>query len=178
MDNYILFDGDENSRELSLSLEFAHLFCIGKDFEIINASSKKELLLKVRQLQQKRKVVFFKPATEEMLRFALEKTTVNGVIGVEEIYPSDSVHYLRGGLDQILCKIARENGKKIVFSFSSILNSAHRSRLLARIIFNLELCRKYKIQTVFGNFSLVQGEMRSAPDLLAFRRVLEKKFIK
>lgn len=178
MDNYVLFAGTENSGDTSLSLGFTHLFCKGKDFEIITASSKKELLLKARQLQQKKMVVFFKPATEEMLRFALEKTTVDGVIGVEEIHPSDSIHYLRGGLDQILCRIAHSGGKKVVFSFSMILNSPRRAQLLARMMFNLELCQKYNVQTIFNNFSLIPEEIRSAADLLAFRRVLEKKFIK
>jgi len=174
MDNYILFPETENVKRLSAALGFSQINFKGKDFEIVLASSQKELIQKARQLKQKKSQVFFQPATEEMLRFALEKVPIDGVIGVENIHRSDSVHYIRGGLDQILCRIAQENEKIIVFSFSSILNSEQRPRLLRRMMFNLELCQKFKVNTLFGNFSVAPEEMRSAADLQAFTRILRK----
>ncbi len=172
MDNYLCLKETKEAVMLSASLGYENTFFQGKDFEIITASSKKELLLKARQLKQKKVRVFFKPSSEELLRFALEKVPVDGVIGVEEVHPTDSVHYLRGGLDQMLCTFAGQGGKVVVFSFSSVLNSSFRSKLLARMMFNLRLCRKYDVTVILTNFSSSLVEMRSAKDLAAFERVL------
>ncbi|MBI4152432.1 hypothetical protein HY495_01865 [Candidatus Woesearchaeota archaeon] len=174
MANYVMFPESEERKKLSAALGFLTVYFKGKDFDILLASSKKELVQKARQLKQKKIRVFFQPATEEMLRFALEKAPIDGVIGVENIHRSDSVHYIRGGLDQILCRLAQENEKAIVFSFSSILNSEQRPRLLRRMMVNLELCQKFKVKILFGNFSAAPEEMRSATDLQAFTRILGK----
>lgn len=178
MDNYLLLKEGKEAVALSTSLGYEKTFFQGKDFEIITASSKKELLLKTRQLKQKKILVFFRPTSEELLRFALEKAPVDGVIGVEEIHPTDSVHYLRGGLDQMLCTFAAGQGKAIVFSFSSVLHSSSRSRLLARMMFNLRLCRKYAVKVILSTFSSDLLEMRSCSDLVAFEQVLSKRFLK
>ncbi len=178
MDNYVLLKESKEAVALSTSLGYEKTFFQGKDFEIISSSSKKELLLKARQLKQKKLRVFFRPSSEELLRFALEKAPVDGVIGVEEIHPTDSVHYLRGGLDQMLCTFAAGQGKAVVFSFSSVLNSHSRWKLLGRMMFNLRLCRKYNVKVILRNFSLNLEEMRSASDLGAFERVLNKRFLK
>lgn len=159
---------------LSKLLGFEQVFFKGDNFEILTASSKKELLKKAQQMKQRKLIVFFRPTTEEMLRFALEKAPIDGVMGVEEIHPTDSVHYVRSGMDQILCKIARERNKIVVFSFSAILNSSHRAKLLSRMMFNLELCQKYEVKVLFSNFSEAMEEMRSAADLQALERVLKK----
>ncbi len=178
MDNYLCLKESKEAAALSASLGYENTFFQGKDFEIITASSKKELLLKARQLKQKKLMVFFKPSSEELLRFALEKVPVDGVIGIEEIHPTDSVHYLRGGLDQMLCTFAGKQGKAVLFSFSSLLNSSFRSKLLARMMFNFRLCRKYDVKVIFSTFSLSLVEMRSGSDLAAFERVLSKRFLK
>ena len=109
-----------------------------------------------------------------MLRFALEKTSVDIVMGMENINPRDSVHFVRGGLDQVTCKIAKERGKIIAFSFSDVLNSRDRGKLLARIMFNIKLCKKYKVKMLFSNFSTSLNEIRSAKDLQGFWKVLGK----
>ena len=95
----------------------------------------------------------FRAESEELFRFALEKTTIDIVFGQELINPKDSLHFPRGGLDQITCKIAKEKEKTIAFSFSDILGSGNKGRLLGRIRFNLQLCRKYKVKMLFSNFS-------------------------
>ncbi len=175
MDNYLCLRESKEAVTLSDSLGYEKTFFQGKDFEIITASSKKELLLKARQLKQKKLQVFFRASSEELLRFALEKAPVDGVIGVEEIHPTNSVHYLRGGLDQMLCTFARQEEKIVVLSFSSVLNSSSRSRLLARMMFNVRLCRKYDVKVILSNFSSDLVEIRSGSDLGAFERVLMKR---
>ncbi len=177
MENYVMFQ-ENGRREEILALSglfgFETVLFKDKDFVVLTTSAKKELLRKAQQLKQKKLKVFFQPASEEMLRFALEKAPIDGVLGVEEIHPADSVHYVRSGLDQILCRIARERDKAVVFSFSAVLNSSQRAKLLGRMMFNLWLCRKYRVNVVLSNFSLNLKEMRSGSDLRAFERVLMK----
>ena len=107
-----------------------------------------------------------------MLRFVLEKSDVDIVYGMETIHPKDSMHFVRGGLDQVLCKIAAEKGKILAFSFSDILNSSSQGKLLARIMFNVKLCKKYKVPMMVCSFAASKEEMRSAKDLQALGRIL------
>ena len=93
---------------------------------------------------------------------------------METINPKDSVHFLRGGLDQITCRIAKNKGKTIAFSFFEILNSRNRDKLIARMKFNIKLCKKYKVKTLFANFSTKKMELRSAKDLKSFWTFLNK----
>jgi RNase P/RNase MRP subunit p30 len=167
MDNYLLMKKTEELVNFSKELGFENTYFLGTDFSLIkNIKSKKELLKKIRE--SKLKTIYF-AETEELLRFALEKTDVNMVIGAEKINPRNSVHFLRGALDQIVCKIAAEKSKTIVFSFNDILQD---SSLIDRMKLNLKLCRRYNVSTIFSNFCNSKWEMRSAKDLQAFFNVL------
>ncbi|MBU0470237.1 MAG: hypothetical protein KJ598_05990 [Nanoarchaeota archaeon] len=166
MDNYLLMKKSKELEDFSKSLGFEKTY-FWEDFEILETDSKKELL----RISGKKKVIFRAPS-EELLRFALEKTKVFGVIGMEKINPKDSLHFVRGGLDQVLCKIAAEKDKVVVFSFSEILNAKDKGKLLKRISFNAKLCKKYKVKVLFSTFASSKTEMRSVKDLEALSRVL------
>ena len=165
MENYLLLKRTEELEKLSKSLGFSKTYFL-EDLAVIKAETKKELLKKIREV--KRKKIIFRPSSEELLRFALERTKVDVIIGAEMINPKDSVHFVRGGLDQITCKIAAAKGKKVAFSFSDILNSKNKGKLLARMKLNLKLCKKYKVGVVFSNFSVSKEEIRSVKDLKTF----------
>ena len=113
-----------------------------------------------------------------MLRFALEKTEVGIVVGSEKLNYKDSVHFVRGGLDQIVCKIAKEKGKKMGFAFGDILESRDRAKLLGRMMFNIKLCKKYGVEVVLSSFVKDGNEMRSVADVQSLFRVLGGVFRK
>jgi len=169
MDNYILMKHSKEIEELSQSLGWERTLFLNRDFVLIETDKKKELLDK---LKKTKLTTVFHAKSEEMLRFALEKTKVNVVLGAEEINPKESLHFVRGGLDQITCKIAHENEKIIGFSFNSILESKSREKLLRRISFNAKLCKKYKVSIMFSTFAKSKEELRSAKDLAAMFRQL------
>ncbi len=173
MGNYLLLNKSTELSDLSKKLGFSKTFFLGEEIIVVKGKNKKELLREIEK--NKGKIIIYKPHSEEMLRFSLEKTKVNIIYGFEDINPKDSLHYVRGGLDQVTCKIAAQNDKKIGFSFSEILNSKDRGRLMARMRLNLKLCKKYKVDVIFSNFSVSKMEMRSKKDLDVFRRVIEKK---
>ncbi|MDP3734066.1 MAG: hypothetical protein Q8R37_02465 [Nanoarchaeota archaeon] len=174
MDNFVLLKKSTELVEMSTSLGFTRTYC-ADDFLFFSGGTKKEMLKKLRGAYQKGLITIYHPVTEEMLRFALERTTVNILIGIEFIHPKDSFHFVRGGLDQVLCTIAAKNKKMIAFSFQEILSSKNRSQLLGRMAFNLELCKKYNLKTIFSNFSSEATSLRSAADLASFQKVLEKQ---
>jgi RNase P/RNase MRP subunit p30 len=170
MDNFLLLERNSELEKLSSNLGFTKTYFL-EDFTLITAETKKQLLTKLKTANPP---TIYRPPTEDLLRFAVEKTSIDIILGIEKIHAKDSLHYLRGGLDQVLCKIAKGKNKTIAFSFSDILNSTSRSKLLARMAFNLKLCKKYKINVLFSNFSSHKEEIRSAKDLEAFLKLLSK----
>lgn len=172
MDNFLLMKRTDELELLSRKLGFDKILFLESGLVLITTSDKKKLLQEIKVARQKGFFTIYQPRTEEMLRFAMEKTPIDIVVGFESINPKDSLHYVRSGLDQIYCRIAKEKNKILGFSFSEILNSSNQSKLIARMTFNLKLARKYQLKVIFGNFSREKDEMRSAKDLEAFFRVL------
>lgn len=170
MHNFLLMNKSKELEDLSTELGFEKTFFSGEDFIILDEDFKKNLLRNIDR--NKQKLIIYRAKTDEMLRFALERTKVNMVMGMEQIHLRDSVHFVRGGLDQVLCKIAAEKGKIIVFSFSNLLNTVDKGKLMARMMLNIKLCKKYKVKMLFSTFAVSKMEMRSRNDLEAFWRVL------
>ncbi len=164
----IVFILDPELEELSTTLGYEGV----QNVQLVRADSKKSLLQEIKKVKGK-KLIAFKPPTEDLLRFSLEKTRVDIVFGFEGIHPKDSVHYRRGAIDQITCKIAKSKGKMIGFSFTNLLESRNRSTILGRMMANAKLCRKYKVKIAVDNFSSHISQMRSSKDLAAFTRVLK-----
>ena len=171
MDDYVLMKKSIEIEKLASELGLTKVRFLDSDFVILKGKTQKELLKEIENARNKKLKTIFKADSEEMLRFALEKNGVDIVYGMETLHPKDSMHFVRGGLDQVLCKIAAEKGKTLAFSFSELLNSSDKGKLLARIIFNVKLCKKYKVPLLLCSFAGSQEEMRSAKDLQALGRV-------
>ncbi len=172
MDNFLLIPKNEELERFSQQLGFSHTFFLEKDFVLITSNNPKEALKLIQQAKSRKLLTIYRPSSEELLRYVLEKTPVDMVLGAEYFHPHDNLHYPRSGLDQILCKIAAERGKIIAFSFADILNAANQPQLLRRMMFNISLCQKYKVKMLFSTFAQSKWELRAAHDLLALWRVL------
>lgn len=172
MDNFLLMKKSPDLEEFSAALGFEKTLFLDEGFILLESSSKKELIQKAQEAHKRRQLVVCRIKDEEMLRFVLEKTPIGMVLGLEKIHPKDSVHFVRGGLDQVLCKIAAERGKIIGFSFADLLNSTDPAGWLRRTKANVKLCRKYKVKMLFSTFAAAKMEMRSRKDLEAFSHIL------
>ena len=170
MNNFVLMKNSKEIEDLSKSLGWKKTLFSDKDFVFVKTNEKKELLKKIREA--KGKLVIFEASSEEMLRFALEKTKVDIIVGVEKIHPKDSLHYVRSGLDQVLCRIASDNEKTIAFSFNDILNDKDRAKILARMKLNLKLCKKYKVKTIFSTFAKKKEELCGSKEFDLLLRIL------
>ena len=172
MDNFILAPHSKELEQASQELGFHKTLFLEKDFQIFKGENKKELTAAFQRAASRKQLSFYLPQTEEMLRFVLERTACTGILRVEQIHSSDHLHYIRGGLDQVVCKIAAQKGKIVVFSFSDLLSSPHQAQTLSRMIFNIQLCQKYKVTTLFSTFARQKMELRAPHDLAAVWRVL------
>ena len=173
MDNVVLLNRSLELEQLSRRLGFQETIFL-ENIAWIDEKEKKKLGKAIEEARRQKKLIVYRAFDEELLRLVLEKMAVDIVIGVEQIHAEDSVHYLRGGLDQILCKIAADRGVVLGFSFRDILENKHRGKLLGRMRFNARLCKKYGVKTFMGNFSQEKMEMRSKKDLEAWKRLLEQ----
>ncbi|MCK4589226.1 MAG: hypothetical protein KAT77_02200 [Nanoarchaeota archaeon] len=185
----VLPSGNENEFiELGRRLGFEKLIFVYEelsDFKVIESElkidycvlvsekNKKNLVKKINKIKQKGFLVLVKAEDEKFNRFVLERTRVDMIYGLELSRRKDAMHYRRSGLDQVLCKIAKERGKKVVFSLKEIFNPL----VLGRMIQNIKFCKKYKVNFLFGSFAEKIGEMRSEHDLKWFVRLLQQKFL-
>lgn len=114
--------------------------------------------------------------SSEKDQYVLEKQKPSLIFNLEASERRDKTHYRTSGLNQVLCTLAYKNNITIGFSFSSLLNSKLKQRaiLLGRMMQNIRLCRKYKVNTLFASFAKHPYEMRPEKDLQSFQRVLSK----
>ena len=111
-----------------------------------------------------------------MNRAALENKKVDILLSPEKNDREDSFHYRKSGLNQVLCKLAKQNNVAIGFDFSNLINTLgrERARILGRMFFNYKLCRKYKVKMVFSSFSNNKFEQRNDDCMRVFERILAK----
>tara|TARA_Y100000310_G_C20289535_1_gene626549 strand:- start:171 stop:671 length:501 start_codon:yes stop_codon:yes gene_type:complete len=111
---------------------------------------------------------------EQINRKSVENKKVDILLSPEINKKKDSFHYRKSGLNQVLCKLAKENNVAIGFDFSKLLNSKERSKILGRMMFNYKLCKKYKVKMVFSSFAKNKFELRNNDSLRVFERILER----
>ena len=102
-------------------------------------------------------------------RWVLEKSKADILFGIEGAQRKDFMHHRASGLNQILCKIAKQKGKTIGFTFSAILNAnpAKRAKLIGKMMQNIKFCRKYKVKTILASFAKTPYGMRAPNDLIS-----------
>jgi hypothetical protein len=108
----------------------------------------------------------FAPCRREFV----ESKKVTHLIDAESEENSDSFHQRRSGLDEAMCKLAKENGKTIVFDTGQIQVN---NLALGRMIQNARLCRKYKLNFLVATFASKPLEMRSLNDIKGFARMIK-----
>ncbi|MBI2656040.1 hypothetical protein HYX06_06475 [Candidatus Woesearchaeota archaeon] len=105
-------------------------------------------------------------------RFFIESKKVKIIYGFEESGRNDFMHQRASGLNHILCELARKNNVSIGFSYSSIINNKTPAVIIGRMMQNIILCKKYKVNTIFASFSSNPFELRQPHDILSLFRLL------
>jgi RNase P/RNase MRP subunit p30 len=175
MRNFIRAKPSKELLDLSKQLGFSETLFLEQDFTYINEKNFKEILKQIQKAKRQGLISVVKPHTEPDFRQILEKSNADIIVGVEDIHPKDSLHYVRGGLDQIMCNIAHNKNKIIAVSMSDLFNAKNKSFKLARIKANLKLCKKYKVELLFTSFATTKEDMRQMKDIKSFITMLKKK---
>jgi RNase P/RNase MRP subunit p30 len=104
----------------------------------------------------------------------LESRNIDVVFGMESNNERDSIMQKKSGLNHILCSIAKEKDKIIGFDFSQIISATgHRKAILiGRMMQNISLCRKYKVDTAIASFAHSPLKMRNRYDVSALFSML------
>ena len=113
---------------------------------------------------------------ENINRKSLENKKVDILLSPENNKREDSLLSRKSGLNQVLCKLAKENDISIGFDFSMLINFSgkERSKIFGRMIFNYKLCKKYKVKMIFSCFSKDKFDLRNKDAMRVFERILDK----
>ena len=117
------------------------------------------------------KLVIIQAKDDKLNRQALSKH-VDILLDPHVFRRKDYMHQRNSGLNQVLCNLAKQNDVAIGFSFSSVLNSKERTKLIGRMIQNIKLCRKYKVRMVVASFAKSDKDTRNLKDIQSFFKVL------
>lgn len=111
---------------------------------------------------------------EKVNRAAVESKAGLILLHPERHSGSDSFNQRQSGLNSALCRLARKNNVVVGFSFSYVLNSTgkERAKIIGRMMQNVRLCRKYKVDMVLGNFATSAWQLRSYDCLKSFGYVI------
>ena len=121
---------------------------------------------------QKENIVLLQGGDDKVNRLALSCKFVDILLDPHMNRRKDFMHHRDSGLNQVLCKLAKERDIAIGFSFSAILKSKNLPEDLGRIIQNIKLCRKYKLRMLVASFAKNQNEQRNIQDIQSFFKVL------
>jgi RNase P/RNase MRP subunit p30 len=87
------------------------------------------------------------------------------IYGMEDHNNMDFMHHKNSGLNHVLVKLMKTKNVGYMVDFNGLLNS-DRTRLLSRIKFNINLCKKYKVNVVIASFANDPYKMKGKKDML------------
>jgi ribonuclease P/MRP protein subunit RPP1 len=104
----------------------------------------------------------------DKLRLTIENKKTDIIFNLEN-QRKDFMHHRNSGLNQVLAKLAYKNKIKIGVSLSNVLKAENmlRSQLLGRIMQNVRICRKYKVDMLLASFAHDPYEMRAPKDIMS-----------
>lgn len=137
------------------------------------------VLIKTKEIEEMIKILGFNEveslnkniiAKDDKFNRRFLETNRDKIIFDLEPSEKDSFHQRNSGLNDVLCKIAKEHNIIIGFSLKRIL--LNNPLLLGKIMQNIRLCRKYKVKMKIASLASSWDELRSSKDIIALARVL------
>lgn len=102
-------------------------------------------------------------------RQAFENKNIDFIFNMELDYYKDSTHHRNSGLNQVLCKLAKENEITLCINFNNLLNAKNKPLILGRILQNIRFMKKYKNKFLIASFASSPFEMRNPKDIEALK---------
>jgi RNase P/RNase MRP subunit p30 len=113
---------------------------------IIATTNLNEAIKQIQKIKRENKneEIIVKAQDDDFNRKILENKNVNILLSPELHYRKEPLKQRDSGLNEILCRIAKNNKIKIGIDIDEIrkLNNKDKSKILARVIQNINLCKK------------------------------------
>ncbi len=112
-------------------------------------------------------------------RAFFENKHIKYLINAEADSRDELLYQKRAGLDDIMCRVAKEKNKVVVFNTSLLAQDKNKDKnrnnmnIFGRMQQNARLCRKYRVETLIVTFASTPFEMRTPKDLDGFARALK-----
>ncbi len=98
--------------------------------------------------KNKDKEIIFSSNDDELNRKILEKLSIQ-ILLINLENRKDFQKQRNSGFNQVMAKIAKKNNIKIGINFDELISSKNKEKIIARIIQNIKLCNKNKVQMKF-----------------------------
>lgn len=110
----------------------------------------------------------------EKARHHLESRQFDGVYNLEGHSDREFMHHRNSGLNQVLCKIACDKKKVVVFNVGSLIGSSGQKRalMLGRMQQNVMLCRKYKVTIALASFARNEYGLRRVEEMISLGQLI------
>ena len=133
---------------------------------VISVKTLNELRKKVNETKG---LVVVEGGSDNINRACVENKKVDVLLSPEKGRKEDYLYVRNSGLNHILCKLANKNKVAVGFNFCDVLDSKSREILIGRMMQNIRLCRKFKVDMVFDCFCNGKCDKKN---LASFCRVL------
>ena len=134
---------------------FEKVFFIDEDkFSLLSSNDLDHIRREISRAGSKGKKIILWGSTDQINRIAVEDKRVSMLLSPEEKRKGHPLHFRDSGLNEVLCKLALKSNVAIGISFSAVksLKGKNRAERIARIMQNIELCRKYGAKIVLASF--------------------------
>ncbi len=121
---------------------------------------------------------------ENFNRQIFDNKDVDILVGVEKVSGKGKLKSRESGLNQVLCKIAVKNGVKIGIDFSVFLKLEGKelSDYIGKVMQNVYLCKKYKVEIVLVNtggkgvYDLRSFMLSLGADTMMAKKAVDERF--
>jgi len=144
--------------------------------QTINTNNLNQARKQIQKLKRENKEIVIQAQDNKFNRKILENPDINILLSPELHDRKDKLKQRDSGLNEVLCKLAKQNNIKIGIDLNKInkLEKKQKAIILARIIQNINLCKrtktqiilfpknKFKKQDVLGFFLTLNGSTEQA----------------
>jgi RNase P/RNase MRP subunit p30 len=118
---------------------------------IINTTNLDEIRKQIQKLKKENQLIVIKAQDEEFNKKIFEIPGVNVLLSPEIHNRKEPLKQRDSGLNEHLCRLAKENNVKIGIDINEIqrLDKKEKARTLARIMQNIQLCKRTGTQIIF-----------------------------
>jgi RNase P/RNase MRP subunit p30 len=115
-------------------------------------------------------LIFFSPKSEDDLKKAVEMALPYGIINSESIFPKDSLHFIKSGIDDTLAKEMAKKKIAIVFNLGLIIagDSAKRALIIRRMKENMKKAVRHDIPILFASLAKDEYELFNGQQIRAW----------